>query len=241
MNDDRRRRLRGGSGFGSAARRGRVGEPNVLSNAATPNVLSNMAPPPTLIAPGLAAPTVQTRSGPDPGPANPSGEGWLGSGRTATKPRGRLSFSTLLFLGFLALTAVRAIGEFVDDQSSAPVPTTAPGPGGVPPGLVTFGTGAAGDCTVNGSAVTFSPGQDVWWSAEMATQQGADADAIVIYFVDGAEVSREYIPADPDFGEWSVLCGNQPIEQHGEGRYRLEVWDGDLLALQSVGEYVVTR
>lgn len=232
---------------GGAAGRKRAGEPNVLSNAATPNVLSNMAPPPSLVAPGLAAPglgspTLQPRPTSRTGTTPASGaEEWPGAQRTATKPRGRMSFSTLLFLGFLALTAFRAIGELANGDAGSSSPTTAPMASAPSAGLVTFGTSSGGDCTVLGDAVTFFPGQDVWWSAEMATRQGAESDAIVIYFRDGTEFNREYTPADPDFGEWSVLCGNEPVSETGEGRYRLEVWDGKLTTLQSVGEYVIKR
>jgi hypothetical protein len=251
MSDDRRRRIRGGSRLGAVARPRRPGEPNVLSNAATPNVLSNTAAPPSLIAPGLASSTTQPPSAAassartaTQGSASAAGtsDRWLDPGRTPTAPsRGRLSISTLLFLGFLLLTGIRALGELGADQANTPVPTTVPAASDAPAGVVSFGTGSGGDCTVVGSAVTFAPGDEVWWSAEMATEQGADSDAIVIYIFDGEEFNREYTPADPDFGPWSVLCGNAPVERTVEGRYRLEVWDGKETRLQSAGEYVVKR
>lgn len=218
----------------AAMRPRRVGEPNVLSDAATPNVLSTPSTRP--LAPAVTRPAPFRASG-NPAEIPQSNEGWLATGQPAPAARRRLpSFGTLIFLIFLAITAVRVIGEMA---SSFVDPTTAPAgsSGGAAPGPISFGARQGSDCDVNGVSVEFGTETDVWWSAELATVQPPDAAALVIVRRDGAEVAREDIPADPSFGEWSVLCAVEPITLHDPGTYRVEVWNGDVTVLHAAGEY----
>lgn len=238
MNQDRRRRgMRGGAG--PAAPRSRaVGEPNVLSDAATPNVLSTQTGRPQPLAVRPAQPgAVATR-----GQAPQANETWLATGQTAPASRIRLpSVGTLIFLGFLAITAVRFLSEFaggITEPTGEPVVTTAPAPGSsVEPGQVTFGTGQGTDCGVTGAAAEFGPNVDVWWSAQLATVQPPDASAVVIVRRGGEEVHREFVPPDTSFGKWSVLCAGEPLTLHEAGTYRLEVWSEDETVLHAAGEY----
>jgi hypothetical protein len=215
----------------AAMRPRRVGEPNVLSDAATPNVLS------TPVARPLAPAVSRSVAGDQPAAIPQANQGWLATGQPAPASRVRLpSFGTLIFLIFLAITAVRVIGEMA---SSFVEPTTAPAgsSGGAAPGPISFGARQGSDCDVNGVSVEFGTETDVWWSAELATVQPPDAAAVVIVRRDGAEVTREDIPADPSFGEWSVLCAVEPITLHDPGTYRVEVWNGDVTVLHAAGEY----
>lgn len=215
--DPRRRRIRGG-----AVRR--VGEPNVLSDAATPNQLSGMAARPVNVQTG-------TRQGTDSG---------LPTGTAAPRSGVRLpSFGTLIFLGFLAITGFRLFGEFVGGLAEpTPAPTT---PAGLAqpaePGLITFGTKSDGDCGVLETGEAFKPGTDVWWSAELATAQAPNATVVVIVRRDGAQVDREEVPPDDSFGKWSVLCSGGPVVESVAGLYRVEVWDETITTLHAVGEY----
>ena len=217
----------------------RVGEPNVLSDAATPNVLSTQGgrPQPLAVRPAPAGafgqPAVRPRAN----------EGWLATGQAAPAPRVRLpSVGTLIFLGFLAITALRFVGEFAGGIIATPEPvaTTAPAPpSGLDPGPITFGTGQGTDCDVTGATAEFGPDADVWWSAQLSALQPADASAVVIVRRRGEEVHRELVPPDTSFGEWSVLCAGEPLTFHEPGTYRVEVWNKEETVLHAVGEYRV--
>jgi hypothetical protein len=233
----RRRGISGRNGPGPARPR-RAGEPNVLSDAATPNVLSTPAARPL-------APAVNRSASPgtgSPAVVSPANQGWLATGQPAPAPRVRLpSFGTLIFLGFLAITAIRVIGEVasgITEPTTAPAPTAPAAPGGgAAPGPISFGGKQGSDCGVAAVSVEFGPEVDVWWSAELATVQPADAAAVVIVLRNGTEVDREEVPADPSFGEWSVLCAVEPITLHDPGTYRVEVWNEDVTVLHAAGEY----
>lgn len=217
--DLRRRRIRGG-----AVRQ--VGEPNVLSDAATPNQLSGMVARPANVQTG-------TREG---------SESWRATGTTTPRSGVRLpSFGTLIFLGFLAITGFRLFGEFVDGLADPTAgPTTPAGPIQPPePGPIVFGTKSDGDCGVLETGVEFQQGADVWWSAELATVQAPNAMVVVIVRRDGAEVDREDVPPDESSGKWSVLCSGAPIVGSVAGMYRVEVWDETITTLHAVGEYRV--
>lgn len=222
MSDDPRRRIRPSR---------RAGEPNVLSDAATPNTLS----------------TGPVRRTTPPGPTPQVNESSLAPGSRATAapstPAARRtglrlpSFGTVIFLGFLAITGFRLIGEFVrglDLESPAPIST---GEQPVVAGTMVFGIGSDGDCGVVGRARQFGPGTEVWWSALLSTEQSPDAEVVIIVRRDGAEISREDVPADPSFGTWSVLCSSKPIVDSSEGLYRVEVWDKGVTTLHAVGEF----
>lgn len=242
MSDSRRRRGFPGGMRRAPARPRRVGEPNVLSDAATPNVLSTQAG-------GRGTLTAGRPS--QPGPSRPSvatapqaGQGWLATGQAVAPARVRLpSFGTLIFLGFIAITVFRLVGEFasgitlptsepVATSPAKPVTSTAPGP-------ITFGTGQGTDCQVNGASAEFAPTANVWWSAELATPQAADAAVVVIVRRDGAEVDREFVPPDPSSGKWTVLCAGEPIRVRDPGVYRVEVWNEDETVIHALGEYRV--
>jgi hypothetical protein len=219
----------------------RVGEPNVLSDAATPNVLSTQAGRPKPLPVNRSGQQVVLR------PAVPTAagsEGWLTTGQAAAPSRVRLpSFGTLIFLGFLAITAFRLVGEFasgITTPTAGPVATSPAGPGGgAPPGPITFGTGLGSDCDVTGLADEFGPADEVWWSAQLATMQPPEASAIVIVRRNGVEVDHQLVPPDASVGEWSVLCAGEPIDLHDPGTYRVEVWTKDESVLHAAGEYRV--
>lgn len=200
---------------------GRVGDPNVLSNAATPNELSGMAAGPASVKVGANIRTSQTA------PAAP---------RSGVRLP---SFGTLLFLGFLLLTGLRLLGEFAQGLAQeTPVPTTAAAPDeGSRPGPIVFGAKSDGDCGVLETAVEFIQGTAVWWSAQLPTVQSPDVAVVIIVRHDGSEVDREDVPPDPGSGEWTILCSGAPVFERSPGLYRVEVWDETMTVLQAAGEY----
>lgn len=222
MSEDLRRRVR------RTVRTQRVGEPNVLSDAATPNTLSSMGGRPASV-------QVGTREG---------SAGWLSTGTTVNKSRTRFpSIGTLIFLGFLAITGFRLVGEFVRGlPAETPVATSPAAPGQTTePGSIVFGSSSDGNCGVSGMQDEFAPGAEVWWTATLSTQQQPDAEVVVIVRLDGAEVDREAVPPDPSFGVWSVLCSGKPITESSPGLYRVEIWDPAITTLQAVGGYKVVK
>jgi hypothetical protein len=225
MSGDDRRRIRSANAI--ARRRkspGRVGEPNVLSNAATPNTLSAMATGPANVTPS-------------PRTAAPGQAGWLSTGTTAPRQRvGLPSFGTLIFLAFLAFTGLRLAGEFVrglDEETSAPNQA-------VVPGSVVFGTKSDGDCGVLETSHDFVEGAEVWWSARLDAAQTADAEVVVLVLRDGIEIDREVVPGDAEFGTWSVLCSGSPVKETRAGLYQVEIWDAAIGTRHATGEYRLT-
>jgi hypothetical protein len=233
MSEQRRRRLR------PNPPPRRVGEPNVLSDQAIPNRLSTSTksasapstPVPVPVRPAAARPTTATGR-PAEAPADDE----------APRRRRVPSLSTLIFVGFLVFTAARFLnnmGEGGADPTTAPRPTAAPGatapPG--PAGVVSFGTSLGDDCELDGVAGAFSRAADVWWRADLETVQSPDADALVVTFHDDAQIGREFVAADPEFGEWSVLCAGKPTMGASVGRYRVEVWDGPRTVLLATGVF----
>jgi hypothetical protein len=238
--DELRRRATAGSRGSRTPGPRRIGEPNVLSDAATPNVLSTQTGRPRPLAVRASRAGSAARVGPMP----QANQGWPATSQPAAQGRVRLpSFGTLLFLGFLAITAVRVLGQVasgITGPTSEPVATSPAGTGSeVAPGPVTFGTGQGTDCDVTGAAAEFGRNVDVWWSAELSTRQPADAAAVVIVRRGGEEVQRDFVPSDSSFGEWSVLCAGEPITLHEPGGYRLEVWNEAETVLHAAGEYRV--
>jgi len=230
MSEDLRRRVR------RTVRTQRVGEPNVLTDAATPNTLASMGGRPASIQVGSGAgPRVGTREG---------SAGWLATGTTGARPRGRLpSIGTVIFLGFLAVTGFRLFGEFVRGLATeTPVVSTPAAPGkAIPPGSIAFGSGSDGNCGVVGRADSFPPGTEVWWTASLSTKQAPDAEVTVVVRLDGAEVEREAVPPDSSIGTWSVLCGGKPINESSPGLYRVEVWDPTITTPYAAGEYELVK
>jgi hypothetical protein len=236
-----RRRIRGaGARARAAARPGRVGQPNVLSNAATPNVLSTMDSRPAAARQATARqPATRQRAQPTaPGEAG----GWLTTGRTATRQRvGLPSFGTLVFLVLVAFTGFRLVGEFVRGLEQAPPNTGPAGPNqAVVPGSIIFGTASDGECGVVGTAHDFAAGTDVWWSARLATEQRPDAEVVVIVRRDGSEVDRWAVPPDESFGRWSFACSTSPMAQTQPGLYLVEIWDVSVTTRHAIGEYRLT-
>jgi hypothetical protein len=217
--DDRRRRVRL-TGPVRPARR--VGEPNVLSDAAVPNTLSTSPAPPARAQPA-------TRSG---------SESWLATGTAAPAAGRRLpSFGTLIFLVFLAITGFRLFGEFIRGLEATPTPAiVAPGQA-VVPGSIVFGTQSDGDCGVEDRGYEFAPGTEVWWSARLSSEQAPDAEVVVVVGRDGAEVGREDVPADTSVGTWSVLCSGKPVDAVDPGTYRVELRDASGTVVHAVGEF----
>ena len=227
MSDQPRRRLRP-----PAAPR-RVGEPNVLTGQATPNQLSTMGttsrPTPPAMAPTQAAtrPLANQPAIPAGMPPRPPSEATPAAG-----PRVRRlpSLSTLIFIGFLLFTAARFLGNagfgFAD-------PTTPPGSAGV----VTFGTSLDEDCALTQPGNRFARIDDVWWRADLAATQGADAATVVRMYHDEDQIERHDVPAEPNLGEWDVLCAAEPVAGRGAGEYRVEVWDAPEQQLLATGTY----
>lgn len=235
----------------------------MLSNQAIPNQLSTTggagatlpttggtgATPPTT---GPATPStrpVATRpTSPAGPPAQPPEDG------AARRPRRLPSLSSLLFIGFLVFSAVRFFNSTGADeadpttvprqtaaapQSTPPRPTTSRGPAATQGqvGTVTFGTSLGDECALTGGADTFQETAAVWWRADLEYTQPPDADALVLTFRDSIQVDREFVPADPAYGEWSVLCAATPTKGTFNGTYRVEVWNGDRSVLLASGEF----
>lgn len=236
MSDDRRQRgVPETVGPGFIGRRGKVGrgsvgEPNVISGAATPNRLSTESAVP------VGAPSGPRRVTPDgtrPVEATPGP-------RRIPIP----SLPTLIFLGFLAITAFRIFGEFIGGVlPTAPEATSsATSPGSIPtvPGVILFGTASDEDCGITGEGIRFDAGTDVYWSAMLSAEQAADVGAVVIVRRDDQEVEREEVPPDESFGAWDQLCSGAPVVDDGSGSYRVEVWDENAAMMLAAGAYTIS-
>lgn len=235
--DDRQQGIRGRIRPGRSQRVRRVGEPNVLTGAAVPNQLSSQAGQSRTV-------RIGARAGSQPVPASaraaaesPAPGRVIRDGDAPPGGRRLPAIPTLIFLGFVALTAVRLIGQVLDGATAEP--TAAPGATAIAPGPIRFGTGVNDDCTVTGEAETFDAGTDVWWSAELATRQKASVTVVVIVRRDGAEIEREVVPPDSSGATWSVLCSGAPVADQNGGTYRVEVWNRDVTVLHAAGEYTV--
>ncbi len=208
-------------------------QPNALSDGVQPNRLSNQSNPSSGDLGGTrqATPTIEPRS-----PA---------------RPRASLSMpsvSTFVFIGFVVLTAFRLIGEAADSGDVPPAATpvaSAPGaqpsPSSIVAGPIRFGTGTGSECGVTGAAVTFEPGTDVWWSADLAADQAPDAGAVVLIQLNGELIDRQRVPPDPAGGSWNQLCSSEPVGENVAGTYRVEVWVGSPSTLQASGGYTISR
>jgi hypothetical protein len=239
MNDDGRRRgLRGTRDSGAPAQAGSVPRPNVLSDASPPNRLSTETAPNAGGLGGTQA-SVTPASGPQVNSRGSVVPSDVGTGQARLRLPG---LSTLIFVGFVALTAFRIVGEFIEQNAVPPPATTSPAETTSPvaPGPVTFGTRATEECEVIGAGVEFDDGADVWWSATMSTTQPTDAAVVVIILRNGVQLTREDVPADESAGDWDLLCSSGPIEQDIVGRYRVEVWNADRSVILAAGEYVIS-
>jgi len=209
--------------------RRRVGDPNVLSDAVSPNVLSGTAAAPPVV-------LVTAREG---------SEGRRTTGAAAPKQGVRLpSFGTVIFLGFIAITGFRLLGQVVQGfADGSPAATRGvDGEAGVQalPGQVVFGIGSDGDCGVLGSTGTFPSGAEVWWSARLTSEQGPQDEVVVVLRRDEFVLSSDPVPPDPPLGTWSVLCNSAPVRETDEGRYVIEVWDTSGTARYAMGEFRLT-
>src|SRR5688500_11894590 len=113
MSDDGRRRgLRGSRDAGAQVRAGSGPRPNVLSDASPPNRLSTETSPNAGGQGGTQASVI-----PASGPQVNSRGAVVPVGERSARPGVRLpGVSTLIFLGFVALTAFRIVGEWVEDN-----------------------------------------------------------------------------------------------------------------------------
>lgn len=239
--DDRQQGLRGRIRPGRPQRERRVGEPNVLSGAAVPNQLSGQAKQPVNVTTGPrpgGQPRAQPASVPvRAAPANPARDRAIPEGDAPAGGRQLPAIPTLIFLGFVGLTAFRMLGQVLEGMN--PEPTPAPGATAPAPGPVRFGTDLNDDCSVSGEAATFPVGVDVWWSAELATRQDAKTTVVVIVRRDGVEIERQDVPPDDSGTDWSVLCSGAPVADESGGTYRVEVWSEDVTVLHAAGGYTV--
>lgn len=157
------------------------------------------------------------------------------SGDTPARGRRLPSFGTLLFIAFAIYWAVRAFGNAGFGGAD---PTTAPAPGGGGAvGVVTFGTGLDDDCLLARTADRFPIAADVWWRADLNSEQAADAAVVVRSYRDEGQIDRREVPAEPGFGVWDVLCAGEPVPGYQAGVYRVEVWDATESMLLAVGGY----
>jgi hypothetical protein len=238
--DDRQQGLRGRIRPGRPQPARRVGEPNVLTGAAVPNQLSGQTGQPANVTTGTRPGAPRAQPVPvqaSAAPATPARDRVIPQGETPAGGRQLPAIPTLIFLGFVGLTAFRMLGQFL--ESAGPDPTLAPGATAAAPGPVRFGTEPNDDCSVSGEAATFPAGEDVWWSAELATRQDAKATVVVIVLRDGSELEREVVPPDDSGTDWSVLCSGAPVSDAEGGTYRVEVWSEDVTVLHAAGEYTV--
>ncbi len=247
MTDDDRQGLRDRLRPGKPARTRRAGEPNVLTGAATPNQLSGQGTRAPDVRTGTSAgaeaapvavrPVTSPPAAVNPMPASPAPGRSIPQSDAPAGGRRLPAIPTLIFLGFLGLTAFRLFGEFLEgvavDSTPGPAATA------VTPGQVRFGTGVDDDCSVTGEATDFTAPAEVWWSAEMATRQKASVTVVVITRRDGEEIEREVVPPDGSSATWEVLCSGGPVTDGDPGSYRLEVWNQEETVLQSAGEYTV--
>jgi len=212
-----------------------VGDPNVLTGAATPNQLSSQvgrAPGPVVSNRTLAPTPVVLRPGVAVRPTTPLGD------TTAPRPRRRLSLSTVIFLGFAAFTVIRFLGQSAGGPGGIQTPTQRPVVESKGPGPIEFGT-RQGDCKIEDAATAFEQGTDVRWVAQLSEFQAPDAAVVVLFLRDGSRFNREDVPPDPSVGKWDTLCSADPISESTSGHYILEIWNGDLSKLLARGGYEV--
>jgi len=217
----------------------------VLSNQAIPNRLSTM---PDTVQPSRARGARQAAGGarqaagasppglPEPRTAVPPKQA-PGRERSSPVPSGRRvrlpSLGTIVFIGFLALTVARFMGQSLPFGGPTPRPTGAPGGAGptasqpFAPGAVWFGTSLSGDCDLSEQASIFTGPVPVWWRAELSVVLGADDGVLVLTFRDDTEIDREQFPPDPAFSAWDILCGSHPITDDNAGAFKVEVWRAD--------------
>ena len=233
--NNRLRGIRTRLGTGPANPAGRVGEPNVLTGAAVPNRLSTEVARPVNVSTLAQAPTVRRA-------------GTAGSQPIAVPvdvqdaPRGRRAptLQTIIVIGFIIVTLFRLASQFLGGGTSGdPIPTTAPNPNATTASLgqVTFGTAMDDDCGLTGVAGEFAEDTEVWWTAELPTEQSSKAVVVVLVLLDHEEVARDVWPPEGT-NFWTVMCDG-PVAERVIGEYRVEVWDEDLKVLQAAGEYQV--
>jgi hypothetical protein len=172
------------------------------------------------------------------------------AGAAVRTRRGTPSFSTLLFFAFIAITALRVLGQ-VNAPSTVPGPVVTPVPEAATPGpgitempadvaTVAFGTASDENCGVTGADVEFKAGTSVWWSAQLTTLQSGDSGAFVIIRRDGNEISSDKMPPAEPSETWDQLCSTDPVAETGIGTYRIEVWDLSISVVLAAGEYRVS-
>lgn len=223
----------------------------MLSNQAMPNTLSTSTTP----AKAGTSPAAPVRPTVRPASAS-SGSAQQDPRieRPAERKRRLPSFGTVLFIGFILYTASRWLNgvDFGDPGSTtAPRPTPAVVPASPRPtptngphatqgavGVVTFGVSRDDDCVLAGESGRFLNKAGVWWRAELDEVQPQDADVLVFTFRNGDQVDREFVPAEPEYGEWSILCSTGPTKGALAGTYRVEVWNGDKSVLLATGEFI---
>jgi hypothetical protein len=172
------------------------------------------------------------------------------AGAAVRTRRGTPGFSTLLFFAFIAITALRFVGQ-MNAPSTAPGPVVTPVPEAATPGpgitempadvaTVAFGSASDETCGVTGADVEFKAGTSVWWSVQLTTLQSGDSGALVIVRRDGNEISSDKMPPAEPSDTWDQLCSTEPVAETGIGSYRVEVWTLGLNVLLAAGEYRVS-
>jgi hypothetical protein len=150
-----------------------------------------------------------------------------------------MSFSTLIFLAFAALTAFRFIGQMAGEPGATPRPTTRPNVESTAPGPITFGIKQNDNCEIEFPATRFATGSEVRWVAQLSEFQAPDAAVVVLYLRGGSRINREEVPPDPSLGKWDTLCSGDPVIESSDGHYIIEIWNEDLTMLLARGGYDV--
>jgi len=220
----------------------------VLSNQAIPNQLSTM--------PGSARPTVEpaehgtpvhrrvaAQSGQAPPQQAPRDE----AAAPGPVRRGiRLpSLGTIIFVGFIALTLSRFVGQALPDIGPTPRPTSAPQGVATPPasepvapGTVWFGQSVTDDCRLAGRASIFTGPVRVWWRAQLSTVLGASDGVLVLTFRDGEQIDRDAMAPDPGASASDIVCADHFVPDSRAGTFKVEVWRTDRSERLAIGVFL---
>jgi hypothetical protein len=223
-----------------------IARPNVLSNEARPNVLSTQSARRAqgasgwTAAPGrgasvnrLAIPNLPSRAAPTE------------DARFERRARRAPSFTTIVVIGFLIVTAIRFLaglagGFFADRAAPTMAPIVVAG-AELDGGSIAFGTITDGQCGMARVDSTFPSGSSVSWIANLDRNLLDGEDAVVVIVVrNGVDVERATV-SRRDLGANGphVLCSTTPRLDAISGRYVVQVWDAAHHAVLASGAYVI--
>jgi hypothetical protein len=223
-----------------------MAQPNVLSNEARPNVLSTQSDRrPQGIIGATAAPNRRAAANRAALPNQPSRAPTTADARFEPRTRRAPSFTTIIVIGFLVVTAFRVLGglasRFFSDQQA---PTTAPfvvAGTQLDGGAIAFGTATDGHCAMARVDSAFPSGTSVWWIANLERSLGDAEEAVVVIVVrNGVDIERAAVSRrDLGANGSHVLCSDKPRADTAAGQYVIQVWDRAQHEVLASGGYAI--